>query len=127
LCVRYAETRPDFPVPKMVLEQKLPTFRAFVKVELDGDVGVVRVFRPEVKNALSKRTLAEIDSAIAELSSNGAVKGIVVTSHDGALAGADIGELAALPTPADCERTCLDSHPIFERISSSKKPIVAAV
>lgn len=127
LCVRYAETHEGFPVPKMVLEEKLPSFRAFVKVELDGDVGVVRVFRPEVKNALSKRTIAEIDSAIAELSANAAVKGIVLTSHDGALAGADIGELAALPSPAECERICLESHPIFERISSSKKPIVAAV
>jgi enoyl-CoA hydratase/3-hydroxyacyl-CoA dehydrogenase len=127
LCVRYAEAHKEFPVPKMILEQALPSFRACVKVELDGDVGVVRVFRPEVRNALNKRTLAEIDSAIAELSSNAAVKGIVLTSHDGALAGADIGELVALPSPAECERICLDSHPILERISSSKKPIVAAV
>ncbi|MCA9590775.1 MAG: 3-hydroxyacyl-CoA dehydrogenase/enoyl-CoA hydratase family protein [Myxococcales bacterium] len=127
LCVRYAETHPGFVVPKMVTEQKLPSFRRCVKVEVEGDLATVRVFRPEVKNALSKQTLAEIDQAIAELQSNAAVKGIVLTSYDGALAGADIGELAALPTPAECEKTCLDSHPIFARIEGSKKPIVAAV
>ncbi len=127
LCVRYAEAHPGFPVPKMIAEQKLPAFRRNVKLELDGDLGIVRVFRPEVKNALSKRTLAEIDSAVAELNENAAVRGILLTSQDGALAGADIGELAALPTPAECERTCLDSHSIFERIASSKKPVVAAV
>ncbi len=127
ICVRYAETHPGFPVPKMVSEQKLPSFRRNVKTEIDGDVAVVRVFRPEVKNALSKATLAEIDAAVTEMLANAAVKGIVLTSHDGALAGADIGELAALPTPEACEKTCLDAHPIFARIGSATKPIVAAV
>jgi enoyl-CoA hydratase/3-hydroxyacyl-CoA dehydrogenase len=132
ILVRYAEEHvkggaADFAIPKMIAEQKLPSFRRNVKVEVEGDIGTVRVFRPEVKNALSRSTLAEIDAAVAELNANGAVKGIVLTSHDGALAGADIGELAALPTPAECERTCLESHPIFDRISSSKKPIVAAI
>lgn len=127
LCVRHAETHPGFPVPRMVAEQKLPAFRRYVKTEVDGDVGVVRVFRPEVKNALSKVTLAEIDAAMAELLASDAVKGVVLTSTDGALAGADIGELAALPTPEACKQTCLDSHPIFARISSATKPVVAAV
>jgi enoyl-CoA hydratase/3-hydroxyacyl-CoA dehydrogenase len=127
LCVRYAEAHPGFMVPKMVAEQKLPAFRRNVKVEIEGDLATVRVFRPEVKNALSRATLVEIDSAIAELNADPAVKGIVLTSHDGALAGADINELAALRTPAECERTCIDSHGIFARIASSKKPIVAAV
>lgn len=131
LCVRFAEKNPGFVVPKMVSEKRLPSFRANVKVERDSHggatVGVVRVFRPEVKNALSKKTLAEIDSAVSELVADTSVVGIVVTSSDGALAGADIGELAALPTEAACEQTCLDSHPIFERISNAKKPVVAAV
>ncbi len=108
-----------FPVPKLVTEGKLPPFRSNVKVELDGDVAVVRVFRPEVKNALSKRTLHEIDSAITELGANAAVKGIVLTGEGGALAGADIGELSVLPDAEACRTTCLASHPIFARISAS--------
>jgi enoyl-CoA hydratase/3-hydroxyacyl-CoA dehydrogenase len=127
LLVRYAETHPGFVVPKMVAERRLPDFRANVKVERLGDVGVVRVFRPEVKNALSKSTLREIDSAVAELSVDAGVKGIVLTSQDGSFAGADIGELAALPTAEACEKTCLDSHPIFERIASCAKPVIAAL
>jgi enoyl-CoA hydratase/3-hydroxyacyl-CoA dehydrogenase len=123
----YAASRPGFVVPKLVIAGTLPAFRCNVEVERDGDIGVVRVFRPEVKNALSKRTIAEIDAAIGELGADDSVRGIVVTSSDGALAGADIGELAALGTPEECERTCVDSHPVFERISSSHKPIVAAV
>lgn len=127
LCVRHAEAFPGFVVPKMVAEQKLPSFRANVKVSIEGELATVMVFRPEVKNALSKRTIQEIDGAIAECNANGAVEGIVFTSQDRALAGADIGELAALPTPEACRQICLDSHPIFARIAQSKKPIVAAV
>lgn len=127
LLVRYAETHPGFVVPKLVAERKLPEFSANVKVESHGDVGVVRVFRPEVKNALSKRTLHEIDRAVQSLLADSAVTGIVLTSQDGSFAGADIGELAALPNEAACEQTCLDSHAIFERISTAKKPIVAAL
>ncbi len=128
LCVRHAERFPGFPVPKLVLEKKLPAFEAFLLTEVDGDgVATVRVFRPEVKNALNKATIGEIDRAVTSLLANPAVKGIVLTSIDGALAGADIGELAALKDEAACRATCLASHPIFERIAHAKKPIVAAV
>jgi len=127
LCERYAKEHPGFVVPRSIASGELPAFRRYVKVEREGNVGVVRVFRPEVKNALSKATLGEIDAAFAELEANPAVRGIVLTSYDGSLAGADITELAALQSPEACERTCLDSHPIFARIAKCSKPVVAAV
>ncbi len=127
LCTAYAAAHPGFVVPRVITEGKLPAFRRTVIVERDGDVGVVRVFRPEVKNALSKRTLSEVDDAISELAADAAVRGIVVTSYDGALAGADIQELAVLPDAEACRKTCLDSHGIFERIAGCKKPVIAAV
>jgi enoyl-CoA hydratase/3-hydroxyacyl-CoA dehydrogenase len=127
ICTRYAETHPGFHVPKMILDKKLGTVRKNILVERDGDIAVIKVFRPEVKNALSRATLLEIDAAVAELEADASVKGIVLSSYDGALAGADIQELAVLPDPEACRKTCLDSHPIFERIGKSKKPIVAAV
>lgn len=127
LCVRHAEAFPGFVVPKLVLDKKLPAFAANVLTEIEGGIATVRVFRPEVKNALSKLTLVEIDRAVTALQADDAVNGIVITSYDGSLAGADIQELAALKSADDCRTTCLSSHPIFERIAHSKKPIVAAV
>ncbi|NUO49369.1 MAG: 3-hydroxyacyl-CoA dehydrogenase/enoyl-CoA hydratase family protein [Polyangiaceae bacterium] len=127
ICTRYAEKHPGFHVPKMILAKKLGTVRKNILVERDGDIAVIKVFRPEVKNALSKATLLEIDGAVAELEADASVKGIVLSSYDGALAGADIQELAVLPDPEACRKTCLDSHPIFDRIGKSKKPIVAAI
>lgn len=127
ICTRYAEKHPGFHVPKMILDKKLGTVRKNILVERDGDIAVIKVFRPEVKNALSKATLLEIDGAVAELEADASVKGVVLSSYDGALAGADIQELAVLPDPEACRKTCLDSHPIFERIAKAKKPIVAAI
>jgi enoyl-CoA hydratase/carnithine racemase len=51
----------------------------------------------------------------------------VLTGFGGALAGADINELAALPTPEACEATCLAGHAILEVIAGLPKPVVAAV
>lgn len=140
LCSEYAAQygKPGFYVPMAVggeglrtgpagTEKKLPKFSRNVQVERDGVIGVIRIFRPEVKNALSKDTLAEIDAGFAQLLADDAVKGVLITSYGGTLAGADINELAALKTSDECRRTCLDSHPIFARISQSKKPVVAAI
>ena len=55
------------------------------------------------------------------------VRGIVFTSDDGSLAGADINELAALRTPDACRALCMGVHPIMQKIERAPKPIVAAV
>ncbi len=127
LVTTFAKQHPGFPVPPTLAAGGLAAVRANVLVERDGEIGVVRVFRPEVKNALSAQTIAELAGAIAELGADAAIKGVVVTSYDGALAGADINELAALPTVEACREVCLKTHPIFERIEKLGKPVVAAV
>ncbi|MFO0613632.1 MAG: 3-hydroxyacyl-CoA dehydrogenase/enoyl-CoA hydratase family protein [Polyangiaceae bacterium] len=127
LCDAYAREHSGFHVPACIRRAELPKFRRTVLVERESSVGVVRVFRPEAKNALSKATLSEIDDAITELGHDASVRGIIVTSYDGALAGADIHELAALPDAEACRDTCLSAHPIFQRIAKCDKPVVAAV
>jgi enoyl-CoA hydratase / 3-hydroxyacyl-CoA dehydrogenase len=127
LCTDYAVAHPGFSVPKSIADERLVDFRRNVRVEREGMVGIVRVWRPEVKNALSAQTIAEIDSAFDELGADDAIRGIVFTSYDGSLAGADINELASLKTPADCTAICLKTHPVQAKIEASKKPVVAAV
>jgi enoyl-CoA hydratase/3-hydroxyacyl-CoA dehydrogenase len=127
LCTAYAADHPGFEVPKSIADKALPSFRKNIKLERDGNVGVVRVYRPEVKNALSKSTIEEIDAAIAELAGDDAIEGIVFTSYDGALAGADIMELAALETPEQCRSICDGAHPVLARMAACPKPLVAAL
>jgi enoyl-CoA hydratase/3-hydroxyacyl-CoA dehydrogenase len=127
LCAGYAAEHAGFDVPKSIANKTLAEFRAFTKLERDGDVGVLMVWRPEVKNALSKKTVDELSSGFDELIADDAIKGIVFTSYDGSLAGADINELAALPGPDECRELCMNTHPILAKISASSKPVVAAV
>lgn len=127
LCSTHAAAHPGFEVPKSIADKKLVEFYRNVQVERDGDIGVVRVWRPEVKNALSEETVAEIDAAFAQLGADPSVKGIVFTSYDGSLAGADITGLASLKTADEARGVCLRAHPVLERIETSKKPVVAAL
>ncbi len=127
LCQTFAAAHYGFIVPDSIVNKSLATFRYRVKVERDGDIGTVRVWRPEVMNALSAATIAEIDSAMTELGADDSIKGIVFTSDNGALAGADIGELASLQTPEQCRDICMQTHPIMMRIAKMAKPVVAAL
>ncbi len=127
LCTRYAKDHPDFEVPKSIADGNLAKFRATVRVDRDSDIAVVSVFRPEARNALSAQVIAELDDAFTELGSDDAVKGIVFTSYDGALAGADVFGIASLTTPEQCRDICAKAHPIMRRIEKLGKPVVAAI
>lgn len=127
LCTAYAAKHPGFEVPASIADRKLLDFRGNVKLERDGDIGVVTIFRPEVKNALDERTMNELTSAFDELKADGAVRGVVLTSADGSLAGADIMELAALKTPKEARDKCLAGHRRMRGMFSGDKPVVAAV
>lgn len=127
LCQRYAATHPGFPVPRGIAEGRLGSWQRDVRIERDGDIAIVRVRRPEVKNALCKRAIDEIHAAFVGLAQDPSLAGVVFTSSGGALAGADIHELAALKTAAECEKICVDAHPTQALIAGFAKPVVAAL
>jgi enoyl-CoA hydratase/carnithine racemase len=127
LCTAYAERHVGFEVPPSIRSGRLVRFHRDVVVERDGDLAVVVVRRPEVRNALSDRTVQELDEVFATLVADDAVRAIVLTSSDGALAGADVNGLAALPDPAACEASSSMGQRVLDRIAASPKPVVAAV
>ncbi len=127
ICTTYAAANPGFEVPESIAQGRLADFRRNVKVERDGDVAVVTVHRPEVLNALNELTMNELADTFAELGADDGVKGVVVTSYGGSLAGADINELAALKTPAEAADKCRHGHKIMRDLELFPKPIVAAV
>ncbi len=127
VCTEYAALHPGFEVPRSIRDRRLVSFARNVLVERDGDIALVVIRRPEVRNALSARTIRELDETFATLAADGAVRGIVLTSFDGAIAGADIGELAALPDPAQCEAFSAAGQAVLDRIAASPKPVVAAL
>ncbi|MBT3221083.1 MAG: 3-hydroxyacyl-CoA dehydrogenase/enoyl-CoA hydratase family protein [Proteobacteria bacterium] len=127
LCVAYAADHPGFEVPKSIQDKNLLDFYRNVVLTHDDEIAVVTICRPEVKNALSALTIAELDQIFDIVAIDDDVKGVVLTSFDGSLAGADIGELAALETPDECEALCNRAHPILAKLGQMDKPTVAAL
>jgi enoyl-CoA hydratase/3-hydroxyacyl-CoA dehydrogenase len=127
VCTTYAKDNPGYEVPASIAEKKLLSFYRNVKVEREGDIATVIICRPEVKNALNDQTMDELERAFKELDGDDNVKGVILTSFDGALAGADIMELAALKTPEEAEAKCMRGHGVLVQIAGMRKPVVAAV
>lgn len=127
LVTRFAARFPGFVVPPTLARGELTPFTANVKCTREGELAVVSVRRPEVRNALNRQTLTELDAVMRALAADPAVAGVVLTSFGGALAGADIGELAALPDADACEQICHFGHAVLDFIAGMPKPVVAAV
>jgi enoyl-CoA hydratase/carnithine racemase len=98
---------------------------ADVRVERDGQVGIVSLDRPEARNALSPSLMAELAEAIEAFDSDEDVHCIVLAGSDEVFAaGADIKAMA--------ERTFQDvlnasTMPFWQRIAGCRTPLIAAV
>jgi len=127
ICTAYAARFPGFEVPPSIANKKPAVFQRNIKVEQQDEIATVIIRRPEVKNALNDETMNELEAVFTRLEADNTVKGIVLTSFDGALAGADIQELAVIKTPKAAEEKCLRGQAVVARIAALKKPVVAAL
>ena len=98
-----------------------------IVVTRDEGVGIIRLNRPKVLNALSKNLYREVDRAIGEFNAEDEIKAIVFTGtgERAFSAGADIHEQlrdAENPPPPDPTRPEQAWH-----VASSVKPTVAAL
>jgi enoyl-CoA hydratase len=94
-------------------------------VEIQDGVGLIRLNRPKVLNALNHTLLGELMDALEELDGNERVGCIVITGNERAFAaGADIAEMAER-TPVDVLRG--NRFAQWARMRAVSKPIIAAV
>jgi enoyl-CoA hydratase len=99
----------------------------FVVVEQQGAVGLIRLNRPEVHNALNAAMIVELARALDRFESHPSIGALVVTGGDKVFAaGADIAEMAAL---GGYEETFRDDFNAGDwlRLSRCRKPVIAAV
>jgi len=95
-------------------------------VELDEDVALIRLNRPDALNALNSELLTELCDALQDADANEKVRAIVITGSDKAFAaGADIKEMA------DMSYAQITDAELFGRearvFAAIRKPIIAAV
>ncbi len=102
--------------------------RARVERRADG-IAVLRLDTPDSPvNLIGRALLTELRGLLELLEADANVRGIVVASAkpDGFIAGADVGELAALGTPEAGATFSRDGQAVLARLAAGK-PVVAAM
>jgi len=98
---------------------------SLVLVERDAPTAVVRLNRPEARNALSDALMDELVAALTELDADGEIRCIVLAGDERAFAaGADIAELAAA-TAVELYQAPRVAR--WDAIRKLQTPLVAAV
>jgi enoyl-CoA hydratase len=88
-------------------------------------VAVIRIDRPERRNALSLEVKRQLDEAFAAAEADPAVRAIVLTGSDTFfVGGTDLGEMLHMSSG---EHTARDTGRVFRTINACRKPVIAAV
>ena len=89
-----------------------------------GAVGVVKLNRPEVRNALSRALIAELAAALESLEATSDVRVILLTGAPVFCAGADISEMSTISL---LETLAEDFSGCCDRLAKCSKPVIAAI
>ena len=109
----------------MTVETKPMTDESLILVETDGPVGIIRINRPKVLNALNPALMTKLAEQVEAFDKDPSIHVMLISGNERAwAAGADIGDMAERSTIEMYER---DQFATWERIKRAKKPIVAAV
>lgn len=103
----------------------LPDLPPSLAAELDGDIAILRLARPEKRNALNDPTVQGLETFFTRLSE--AVKAVVLAG-DGAhfSAGLDLSELRERDIAEGIHHSRM-WHSVFERIEFGKVPVVSVL
>jgi enoyl-CoA hydratase len=98
-------------------------------VERDGPVAIVTINRPKVLNALNETVLSELSRVFDELETDRSLRAVIITgAGDRAfVAGADIGELAALANAGAGTEKARAGHEVGHKMEHSRLPVIVAI
>ncbi len=101
-----------------------------LSVEVRDQVAFVTFDLPDMSvNTLTRAVRDEFEAVLERLEHDTSVRAAVLLSGkpDVWIAGADVEELAALPTAADAQRLSQTGHALLDRVERLRTPLVAAI
>jgi enoyl-CoA hydratase len=102
-----------------------PDTDALILAEVDHNVGILKLNRPKVLNALNPALMTQLATQMEAFDKDASIHVILLAGSERAwAAGADIGDMAEQSAISMYER---DQFATWDRIKRIKKPIVAAV
>ncbi len=100
---------------------------SYIRWNIEKDVAIVVIDRPERKNALNKELREELYKAIRIVNSTTGLKAIVITgTGDVFSAGADVGAMKDY-TEKEAKEASLHGNRLFSYIEDMELPVIAAI
>jgi enoyl-CoA hydratase/carnithine racemase len=97
-------------------------------INSEGVSLVLRINRPDKKNALNSELFDELTTAVTEAGQDASVRGIVLTGSDEQFStGVDLGEATKVLTPDEFSSAWAEWHGLTYAIEHSELPVIAAV
>lgn len=115
------------------MQERVATSQPLVIEDRDGGVALLRLNRPEARNALSRGLIAALDERIAVLGSESGVSVIVIGANGPVFSsGHDLREMTARRTDPDggeafFAATMKECSALMQAIVACPKPVIAAV
>ncbi len=95
---------------------------------LDGSIVVVRLNRPDKKNALNTQLRVELGEAIEEIRNNPNLRAVIITGGEEIFcAGGDISEIQKAATSESTYKHAREFQILFDRVESLPQPVIAAI
>jgi enoyl-CoA hydratase/carnithine racemase len=99
-----------------------------LQVASEGAAAIVRLNRPEKRNAISFLMMDELEAALTALDGDDAVRGIVLTGADGNFsAGVDLNAMRDVGTSAQFMDYMNRWRRLNEAVENHSRPIIAAI
>jgi len=99
-----------------------------VRSQIDDDIAIIKINKPEVLNALDKEVVTELYTEIETVGIDDKIKTIIITGSGerSFCAGGDLRYVINID-PIEAERYASFIHSLLNKIENLEKPVIAAI
>jgi 3-hydroxypropionyl-coenzyme A dehydratase len=100
----------------------------YVQIDLQNDIAIIKINRPEALNAMNLDVISELTRAIDLISVDNGIKVLIITGSGerSFCAGADISYMVNID-PVTAEQYASSAQSMLNKIEKMEKPVIAAI
>ena len=100
----------------------------YVQIDLQGEVAILKINRPESLNAMNLDVISDLNRAIDFISVDQGIKVLIITGSGerSFCAGADISYMVNID-PVAAEQYASSAQSMLNKIEKMEKPVIAAI
>ena len=100
----------------------------YVQIDLQNDIAIIKINRPEALNAMNLDVISELTRAIELISVDNGIKVLIITGSGerSFCAGADISYMVNID-PVTAEHYASSAQSMLNKIEKMEKPVIAAI